>query len=558
MVLLTREQLEDRLSVLHRASLELVGDLSLETVLERIVEVAREQAGARYAALGVVDERGHLDQFIPIGMKEEDIARISHPPLGRGLLGVLGEGRRAVRLPEIGADPRSVGFPPNHPDMHSFLGVPIMRGDTLLGRLYLTDKIDYPEFTEQDERVIETLAAYAAVAITNARLYQKLVQREGQLSRRNEDLNLLNDVAVALTSSLDLDEILDKTLELALSYLEMEAGEIFLREDHGKSLHLAWHRGDFSEPFSHLERFRFGQGFVGMVATSGKPMTSNNLRKDMKYLRPAVMDAGFQYIACIPLTAAGKVVGVMGVATRQERNLNERQLRMMTSIGAWAGITIENARLNRQSRRLAVLEERQRIGMDLHDGVIQSIYGVGLALDYARMALEDNPGQARQKISGAIHSLNETIRDIRSYILDLRPRKFSGDDLRQGLKRLVNEFQSNCVTQVQLVMPENGLVDFPLMNARALFHISQESLANIAKHARAQNAEVHLWTARDRVLLEISDDGRGFDLEGTNATLGHGLSNMQMRAQKVGGEVEITSIVGQGTTVLAWVPRWGT
>ena len=188
------------------------------------MEVAREQAGARYAALGVVDERGHLDQFIPIGMKEEDIARISHPPLGRGLLGVLGEGRRAVRLPEIGADPRSVGFPPNHPDMHSFLGVPIMRGDTLLGRLYLTDKIDYPEFTEQDERVIETLAAYAAVAITNARLYQKLVQREGQLSRRNEDLNLLNDVAVALTSSLDLDEILDKTLELALSYLEMEAG----------------------------------------------------------------------------------------------------------------------------------------------------------------------------------------------------------------------------------------------------------------------------------------------------------------------------------------------
>jgi signal transduction histidine kinase len=556
MVLLTREQLEDRLAALNRASLELVSDLSLETVLERIVQLAREQAGARYAALGVVNESGDLDQFIPIGMTEEEIARMDHLPVGLGLLGLLGEERRAVRVPEIKADPRSVGFPPNHPQMHSFLGVPVVLGETLLGQLYLTDKLDYPEFTEQDVRVIETLAAYAAVAITNARLYEKLIRRDQQLSSRNEDLRLLNDVASALTSSLEMDEILEKTLDLVIAYLDFEAGEIFLLEDNRKRLRMACHRGDFEEDFSHLERFRIGQGYVGTVAATGKPLVSNNLRKDMRYLRPAVLDAGFKCIACIPLSTGVTTVGVMAVATRRDRTLSDRVLRLLTAIGSWAGITFENARLNRQARRVAVLEERERIGMDLHDGTIQSIYGVGLALDLARVSLEENPDIARKKIAEAIDALNDTIRDIRAYILDLRPRQFRGDDLRLGLDRLVEEFRANCSARVSLVKPENGLVDFPGDNATALFRICQESLANIAKHARANNVEVHLWTAKDRVLLEIADDGRGFDLQKMSVTLGHGLSNMHVRARKVGGEVEITSGPGQGTTVLAWVPRW--
>lgn len=555
MVLLTREQLEERLAALHRASLELVRDLSLETVLERIVQLAREQAGARYAALGVLDEDGELDQFIPVGMTREEIELIPHPPLGRGLLGALRRHPYTIRVPDISKDPRSVGFPPNHPEMRSFLGVPIILGDHLLGQIYLTDKLDYSEFTEEDGRVLETLAAYAAVAINNARLYEKLVRRDGELSERNEDLKLLNDVATTLTTSLDVDDILEKTLELVLSYLGVEAGEIFLREDNEQELRLALHRGDFNEAFSHLDRFRFGEGFIGMVAATGKPLVSTNLQRDMRYLRPSVLEAGFQCIACIPLTATGRVVGVMSAATRQSRQLDQRELNLLTAIGSWAGMTIENAYLNRQSRRLAVLEERERIGMDLHDGIIQSIYGVGLALDYARIAIDEDPQLARQKIIDSIAALNVTIRDIRSYILDLRPRQFHGEDLKQGLQRLVDEFQANSATRVSLVGPEDGLTDFPAPNATALFHICQEALANIAKHARAQHAEVHLWTARDRVLLEISDDGRGFELRKINVTLGHGLSNMQSRARKVGGDVEITTAPGAGTAVLAWVPR---
>jgi len=555
MVLLTREQLEDRLVALHRASLELVSDLSLETVLERIVTLAREQSGARYAALGVVNDAGDLVQFIPIGMTKQEIERLAHPPIGRGLLGALRNELEPVRIPEISTDPRSVGFPKNHPEMHSFLGVPIVQGERLLGQIYLTDKMDYPEFTLEDERVLETLAAYAAIAITNARHYDQFVRRDRELQTRNDDLKLLNEVATTLTSSLDIDEILAKTLVLVMGYLGVEAGEIFLVEDGEQDLHLALHRGDFEETFSNLDRFRIGQGFIGMVAATGKMLVSTNLRQDMRYLRPAVLEAGFQFICCIPLTSGGKVVGVLSAASRRQPKMEERQLNMLTAIGTWAGVTIENARLNRQSRRLAVLEERERIGMDLHDGIIQSIYGVGLALDFARMALDEDPVEARKKIEESINSLNSTIRDIRAYILDLRPRQFHGDDLKQGLQRLVDEFQSNSTTHVTLMGPEDGLVDFPAQNATALFHICQESLANVAKHARAQYAEVHLWTSRDRVLLEISDDGRGFDLRKMNITLGHGLSNMHSRARKVGGDVEITSSPGSGTTVLAWVPR---
>ncbi len=555
MVVLTREQMEDRLAALHRASLELVRNLSLDTVLERIVHLALEQAGATYAALGVVDEYGNLTRFIPVGMPAEEMDRISHPPIGLGLIGQIRTNRKTIRIPVIADDPRSVGFPPQHPPMHSFLGVPILSGDHLLGQIYLTNKLNHYEFTELDAAVIETLAAYAAVAITNARLYENLLAHETSLTARNQDLALLNELAASLTGSLEVDKILDKTLSTIMAHLQVQAGEVFLREESEREFRLALHRGDFNEPFSNHEFFLIGQGYIGTVAATGKPKVSTNLRKDMRYLRPEVIEDGFQCIACIPMIAHGTVVGVMTAATRLNCTLGERELHLLMAIGSWAGLAIENARLLRQARRLAVLEERERIGMDLHDGIIQSLYGVGLALDYSRIAFEDDPHQSKEKILQSIDALNSVIQDIRTYILDLRPRQFNGEDLKQGLQRLVDEFQANCSIPILLVGPENGLIDFPAPNATALFHICQESLANIAKHSRAHNATVNLWTVRDRVLLEITDDGQGFDLSKMSVTLGHGLSNMHTRARKVGGDVEITAYPGEGTTVLAWVPR---
>jgi len=555
MVVLTLEQLEQRLAALHQASLQLVSNLSLEKVLEQIVQLAREQANARYAALGVVDENGKLVKFIPVGLQPEQAGKIAHPPVGKGLLGLFHKEGRPIRLADISSDPRSAGFPPNHPKMKSFLGVPIISGERTLGQIYLTDKLDADEFNENDERVIETLAAYAAVAITNASLYEKLARRSEELTQRNEDLALLNETAAALTRSLDVDEIIKETLVRIIEHLGVEAGEIFLVEEGGKDLRMALHYGDCAEAFWTRDRFRIGEGLIGVVAETGEPLVNIDPKQEVRYLRQAVVEAGFNWVTLLPIKSRNKVVGVLGVASRKQRQMDAREVQVLQAISSWAGITIENARLHRQARRLAVLEERERIGMDLHDGIIQSIYGVGLALDYARLSIHDDPEQARQKIDQSIQALNATIRDIRTYILDLRPRQFQGKDICQSLERLVEEFRINSGIQANLVAPDNGLTEFPAENAMALFHIAQEALANTAKHSRAKKADIHVWTSTDRVLLEVTDDGRGFDMREMNTTLGHGLSNMQSRARKVGGDVEISSEPGQGTTVIAWVPR---
>ncbi|MDO9130023.1 MAG: GAF domain-containing sensor histidine kinase [Anaerolineales bacterium] len=555
-MLLTREQLQERLIALHLASLELVKDVSLETLLESIASLACEQAGARYAALGVLDEQGKLRQFITVGMTAEEIKRIPHPPRGRGLIGALMRGGGTLRIPEIKDDPRSVGFPSSHAPMHSLLGVPIRVGDKQLGQIYLTEKKDFPEFTEDDEKVIEMLAVYAGVAIQNARLYESLRKHDQTLAQRNEDLALLNHIGSALASSLELEEILNKTLAQLMAHFKVEAGEIFLREDDGHTLRLVLHRGEAAEAFWTRNRFRIGEGIIGLVAETMQPAISHDLKKDKYFLREAVVQAGFKQMACIPLTARGELVGVLSLAARSQRPFEENEIQMLISVGAAAGTAIENARLHFNARRVAVLEERERIGMDLHDGVIQSIYGVGMALENARLLMREDIQQADNRIQKAMDDLNRTIRDIRTYILDLRPRDMRDDSLMEGLQRLIAEFQQNAKAEITLAGPKNDhLGDLPQLHAMALFHICQEALANVAKHAHATKVSVDLWVSSDRVLLEIHDDGRGFYVAEINKMVGHGLANMMTRVHNVSGDLDVTSTPGEGTTILAWVPR---
>ena len=555
-MLLTREELQDRLVGLHRASLELVKEVSLETLLERIASLACEQAGAKYAALGVLDEEGKLKQFITVGMTSEEIKKIAHPPRGLGLIGALTHGDSGnIRIPEIEDDPRAVGFPSGHAEMHSLLGVPIRIGGRQLGQLYLTEKIGDTEFSPDDEKIIEILAAYAGVAIENARLYERLQERESTLTKRNDQLAVINQIESALASSLELEEILNKTLALLMAHFRVEAGEIFLVEEDGETLRLVLHRGEAAEAFWTRNRFKIGEGMVGKAAETLKPVISTHLDRDMQGTRQAVVDAGFKQIACIPLTTHGEVVGVLTIATRSRRVISQSEIQLLVSVAAGAGTAIENARLHSNVRRLAVLEERERIGMDLHDGIIQSIYGVGLAMENARSLLRENPSDAEERLQKAMSDLNHTIRDIRSYILDLRPRQLQGESLIEGLGRLISEFRQNTKLDVSLAAPKDPLNDLPQMHAMSLFHICQEALANIAKHAKASKVTMDLWTTPDRVLLEISDNGQGFDLDKTNKTVGHGLANMLTRVQNVGGDVDITSAQGEGTSILAWVPR---
>ena len=554
-MLLTREQLKERLVALHRASLELVKDVSLETLLERIVATACEQVDARYAALGVLDDEGKLAQFISVGLTDKEIKRIVHPPVGLGLIGALMNTETTIRIPVIHDHPRSVGFPANHPLMNSFLGVPIRIGDRQLGQIYLTEKIDALEFSADDEMIIQMLASYAATAIKNARLYEQMKQRDLTLTRRNVDMSLLNGIASTLTSSLELDEILNKTLGLVMNYMKVEAGDIFLLEEDKNTLRMVLHRGQAAEAFWTRNIFTVGEGYPGIVAKSRQPMIGRQLASDTNFLRDAVVQAGFQQIACIPLISGENLMGVMSVATRANEPLDERNIQMLIAVGAWAGLAIENARLHSNARRLAVLEERDRIGMDLHDGIIQSIYGVGLGLEGAQLMLNEDPQAAKERIHQAIGGLNQAIRDIRAYILDLRPRQLGNEGLLNGVKRLIAEYRAHTFSEVNFTGPESDLKDLPHSQSLALFHICQEALANAAKHAKAKNVQVAIWTTNERALLEISDDGKGFDTEKMHSSIGHGLANMQTRAHAVGGEFDISSTLGEGTTILVWVPR---
>ena len=227
----------------------------------------------------------------------------------------------------------------------------------------------------------------------------------------------------------------------------------------------------------------------------------------------------------------------------------------MTAVANWAALAIENARLHQNARRLAVLEERERIGMDLHDGIIQSIFGVGLTLENISHLVKENPQKAKDGIKHAIDDLNQTIRDLRSYILDLRPRQLNGEGLMDGLRRLITEYRAHTLAEAILTGPKEALDDLAQSHVLALFHICQEALANAAKHAAAKRVQVSVWVTSERVLMEVQDNGRGFEIENMNTSLGHGLANMQTRVRNVGGEVDISSKRNEGTTVLAWVPR---
>ncbi len=551
---LTREQQESRLWALYQASLDLVQDISIDTLLERIAKISCEQVNTRYGAVGLLDAEGKLERFIPIGLTPEQIKKIGHLPRGLGLLRAVMDATEPIRIEDLSNDPRLYGFPAHHPDMKNFLGVPIRQGDRLLGMIYLTDKLDGSGFSDYDQQVIEMVASFAAVAIANARLYKDLMQRDHVLTRRNENLALMNQLASTLATSTDIDPILNKALDHLMDYLHLEVGEVYLRQEERKQLNKVIHRGSALKNIWKKDNYVIGESVIGAVAKSGEPVLIQPDDPETEDLDDAVRAAGIRQVACLPLSGRRGMIGVLCMATNHIDPLDELEVQYLQAISSWVGTAIENVRLNMQGKRLAILEERERIGMDLHDGIIQSIYAVGLTLEHARLLMDEDPAQAQQRTEQAIQDLNSTIRDIRAYILDLRPRHLHDESLMEGIQRLVHEFRANTLLEVYLQGPRDDLRELSDEKAKALFHICQEALANIAKHARAKQVEVVAWTTEERVLLEIHDDGRGFDPQAVKMSIGHGLLNMRTRARSVNGDVEFSSEAGNGTVVMAWVP----
>lgn len=570
---LSCEQLEERLAALHEVSLELVQDISIDSLLRRIVRIACEQAGAANAVIGIRGEDEQIERFISVDSDTDQNNPFSDPQISPGLINAIENAEKPVRVMDINTNPHQAVSAENQTQslypklstssmpsqdaaqMTALMCVPIRLGKRRLGQIYLTGKRETDAFTPDDERVIETLAAYAAVAISNARSYNELHERDRTLTRRNQDLALLNNLASVLASITELDELLKIALSRVINYFDVDIGEVYLNEEDPHTLSKVLHQGSLDQPLWTQARFNAKGGLIARTARSGHPsIVSLPYRHDPFLRNRDLIDAGIQQIACFPLTSRSEVLGVLSIALSQEEPLDAMDQQLLSSIASWVGTTIENIRLDIQGRRLAVLEERERIGMDLHDGIIQSIYAVGLTLEHARLLLNEEPAQTRTRIDQSIEDLNSTIRDLRAFIMDMRPRQLHEENLMDGLQRLLKEFQANSLVEASLSGPSNGLTELPDPQAIALFQICQESLANVAKHARAKKVEVLVWATSDRVLMEVEDDGRGFDLDKVQLTLGHGISNMQTRARNVGGDLEITTEPGEGTTIMVWVP----
>ena len=425
----TQEPFEKRLLRLHKSAAELVSEISIDAVLEKIPVIALELASANYAALGTLDENGELDKFFPVGMTRAEMDQIPHPPRGLGLIGELMHSKNSIRISNIANSPLHSGFPPFHPKMTSFLGVPIKQGLRQIGQLYLTDKSGGPDFSAEDQQLMEILAPYAGVAIVNARLYRDYMMHDRVLIRQNENLAMLNQLTSTLATSTEINEILDQGLIQLMDYLRLEVSEIFIKPEDSKNLTLILHKGEAVESLWKRPQFSMGESTVGRAANSGNSIVLNLTENEYADLNPETKIKGLHQLAAIPLNGRRGVVGVLCVATCHPHPLEEFDVQFAQAIADWMATAIENVRLNIQGRRLAILEERDRIGMDLHDGIIQSIYAVGLTLEHARLLLKEKPVQATSRIEQAINDLNSTIRDIRAYILDLRPRQLKDEEL---------------------------------------------------------------------------------------------------------------------------------
>jgi two-component system sensor histidine kinase DevS len=257
---------ESEIRALHQATLSLFADLSLDGVLRRITDAARELVNARYVALGIPGESGNLDVFISSGLSDEEIQQISHPPVGVGLIGEMINIGKSIRTPEIADHPKAVGFPEGHPQMHSFLGVPISAYGRPIGQIYLTDKVGADHFSEHDQRMIEMLAAHAAAAIENARLYQQVQDSQEELRQRNEQLELVNQLTGAVSSTMDLEEMMGAMLDRIVNLFGAASGEVFLREEGTDSYHLAVHCCHRERTIWAQRKFNLGEGFIGKIA----------------------------------------------------------------------------------------------------------------------------------------------------------------------------------------------------------------------------------------------------------------------------------------------------
>jgi signal transduction histidine kinase len=373
----------------------------------------------------------------------------------------------------------------------------------------------------------------------------------------NTQLLALRDAALAISADLSLSETLKRIVKAAAELSQARYAALGVPDSLGEFLAEFVTVGMSAETEARIGHHPRGLGLLGVLLKEGQSLRLRDLHEHPRSVGFPPHHPPMTSFLGVALVHKGRTIGNLYLTDKLGADeFSAEDQRLIELLAAHAAIAIENAHLYQQVQQLRVLEERQRIGMDLHDGVIQSIYAVGLTLEFVNGQLTDGDlAGANERLRAAIESLNATIRDIRAYILDLRPRRFEGDDLVGGLQQLLSEFKANTLIQVEF-SAEPGADRALSQDVRlALFHIAQEALSNAAKHSRATRMEVSLALADRHVELMLRDNGRGFNPEQVEHRVGHGLTNMRDRAEAIGGELTIGSPDNQGTEVRVRAPR---
>ncbi|MFE5400191.1 GAF domain-containing protein [Streptomyces sp. NPDC056580] len=534
----------DRVHTLLDAVLAVGSDLDLEVVLHRIVESAVALVDAQYGALGVLGDEGTIKQFVTVGMDEETIARIGHYPRGEGILGLLIRHPEPLRLADLHKHAASVGFPGGHPPMNSFLGAPVRVREQVFGNLYLTNKRSGAEFDTDDEAVLRTLAAAAGVAIDNARLYEDAQRRQRWLAASNE-------LTRSLLSGAEPGEVLEsftgKVREVAgadlvtLAVPVGDRGELVIEAASGTGAEKV--RGLVLPP----------SALAAKVFTSGETITSDALSADPRSEggSASVVELGPAFF--VPLGTPEHVRGVLQVANVPGgAPFADAMSDMVTGFGNQAALALDVAEHRRDTERMVVLDDRDRIARDLHDLVIQRLFAGALSLQSTLGRVSDRP-QASERIQRVVDDLDDTIKIIRSTIYALRERDQAhrGSGLRSQLVAAAERATESLGFAPALRM--TGLLDTVVSaeQGEQLLAVLGEALSNAARHAHATAVDVGVEVTDAVLRLRVADDGRGVDPAATRRS---GLANLRRRAEELGGSFSLSANEPSGTVVEWTVP----
>jgi signal transduction histidine kinase len=537
---------EGRLRALFETGLAVSSELSLEALLRRLVEAAAELTGARYAALGVIDAGGsELEQFITHGIDDRLRAEIGTLPRGRGILGVLIREAKPLRLHDLAEDPRSVGFPPGHPPMHSFLGVPIMLRGVAYGNLYLTEKHGAEDFTDDDAEIVRLLAGQAAVSIENARLYEAS-------ARWSRQLQSLEEVGNALATETDLDRLLDLVVRRLRELLGARVVALALPSG-GDELRFAAVAGAEELLGTTISR---SESKSGAVLERRRSERVDSVIDDPEVNREVTRRAGARTGMWVPLIARDQVIGVLEIHDKEgpDARFSADDLRLAETFAARAAVAVElSQRVARDAVRRVVQAqeaERSRLARELHDETGQALTSILLGLKPLEEALADHP--ARAALAELRKQVVSALQDVRRLAVELRPAVLDDFGLVPALERLTDAFAEQSGVRVDF-HSALGELRLPSEVETTLYRVVQESLTNIVKHASAHNVSVSIARRGATVAAVIEDDGAGFDQRAVREEA-VGLLGMRERLSFVDGRLEIESRPGAGTTIVAEVP----